>query len=119
MSLQSQIHHCPDCQTVVRLKTARSNFVVCAGCGSLLRKSEANVLLSKPGYIVHQAMDALRPGSIGNWEDRSIEILGRVRLHGTDIVSSIWSVRQEGGELMWLQSCGAVRKTGTDVRSLP
>lgn len=108
MSLQSQIHHCPDCQTVVRLKTGRSNFVVCAGCGSLLRKSESNVLLSKPGYIAFQATDALRPGSTGKWEEKTIEILGRIRLYGTDIVSSIWSVRQEGGELMWLQSSGAV-----------
>lgn len=108
MNPQSQIHHCPDCKAVVRLKSARSNFVVCGGCGSLLRKSETGELLSKPGYIAYQATDAMRPGTTGRWEERTIEFLGRISLYGTDIVSSIWSVRQEGGELMWLQSCGAV-----------
>jgi len=88
----STIFQCPECKSVLRFTSSKTNLQVCQRCKSVVHLGDLNNPEIKPQHIVSNTASVIQPGTTGLWKDRSFTVLGRCRAWFEESVFNYWTI---------------------------
>ncbi|WP_315817559.1 DUF4178 domain-containing protein [Paraflavitalea speifideaquila] len=101
--MQTTLHSCPSCSTVITFHSRDTNCIVCHQCGSRLQRWDDGVLKEKGEMVsVQDTLSPIRIGTTGVWNNKKFTVIGRVRCYFEESVVNNWNIYFEDGRLLAL-----------------
>lgn len=93
---------CPACGSEIVFKSRSTVFAVCSYCRSTILRQDLRLEVYGKMSEVIEDLSPLQIGSLGKYEGRAFEILGRVRLAWSEGYWTEWYALFEDGSEGWL-----------------
>jgi hypothetical protein len=110
---------CPSCGATVEFKSKASTFGVCRFCKSSLVRQDLKLDLIGKMAELQEDLSPLQIGTRGRYEQKSFEVVGRMRLAWKDGFWNEWYVVFNGDKTGWIAEAQGTWALSTELNPLP
>lgn len=84
--------HCPVCTKQIDYKTSVSSILICLGCVCSYQKLDGTAQFLQQEKAVLEDMSPLRLGTMGHFEGKPFEVIGRIQYSFEKFYRNLWAV---------------------------
>lgn len=110
---------CPSCGATVEFKSKASAFGVCQFCKSTLVRQDLKLEVIGKMAELQEDLSPLQIGTRGRYQQKSFEVIGRMRLAWKDGFWNEWYVVFNGDKTGWIAEAQGTWAMSTEITPLP